>query len=65
MYALSTRMYLHPTTKEYSQVFQVEPKPKGALLSILKRVAPLKVSPYKGFNDCEGCIYVVLSLIHI
>ena len=62
MYALSTRLYLHPTTKEYIEVFQVEPKPKGALLSILKRVAPLKLSPYKGFNDCEGCIYLVKNL---
>ena len=62
MYSLSTRIYLHPTTKEYSEVFMVEPKPKGALLSILKRVAPLKLSPYKGFNDCEGCIYLVKNL---
>ena len=62
MYALSTRMYLHATTKEYIEVFQVEPKPKGSLLSILKRVAPLKLSPYKGFNDCDGCIYVVKNL---
>ena len=62
MYALTTRMYLHPISKEYIKVFMVEPKPKGPLLSILKRVAPLKLSPYKGFNDCEGCIYLVLNL---
>ena len=62
MYALTTRMYLHPTSKEYIKVFMVEPRPKGPLLSILKRVAPLKLSPYKGFNVCEGCIYLVLNL---
>ncbi len=62
MYALTTRMYLHPTSKEYIKVFMVEPRPKGPLLSILKRVAPLKLSPYKGFNDCEGCIYLVINL---
>ena len=62
MYSLSTRLYLHPTTKEYSEVFMVEPKPNEPLLSILKRVAPLKLSPYKGFNDCQGCIYLVKNL---
>ncbi len=62
MYALYTRLYLHPITKEYIEVFMVEPKPKGPLLSILKRVAPLKLSPYKGFNQCEGCIYLVKNI---
>ena len=59
MYALTTRVYLEPITKEYIEVFQVEPKPKGVLLSILNQVAPLKLSPYKGFQSCEGCIFLV------
>lgn len=62
MYALSTRVYLEPITKEYIEVFQVEPKPKGKLLSILKQVAPLKLSPYKGFQSCEGCIFLVKNI---
>ena len=43
-------------------MFQVEPKPKGKLLSILKQVAPLKLSPYKGFQSCEGCIFLVKNI---
>ena len=62
MYALTTRVYLEPITKEYIEVFQVEPKPKGKLLSILKQVAPLKLSPYKGFQSCEGCIFLVKNI---
>ena len=62
MYALTTRVYLEPITKEYIEVFQVEPKPKGKLLSILKQVAPLKLSPYKGFYSCEGCIFLVKNI---
>lgn len=62
MYALTTRVYLEPITKEYIEVFQVEPKPKGVLLSILKQVAPLKLSPYKGFQSCEGCIFLVKNI---
>ena len=62
MYALTTRIYLDPITKQYSEVFQVEPKPKGVLLSILKQVAPLKLSPYKGFNQCYGCIFLVKNI---
>ena len=62
MYALTTRVYLEPITKEYIEVFQVEPKPKGVLLSILKQVAPLNLSPYKGFQSCEGCIFLVKNI---
>jgi hypothetical protein len=62
MYALTTRLYLDPITKEYIEVFQIDPKPKGVLLSILKQVTPLKLSPYKGFKQCEGCIYLVKNI---
>ena len=53
MYALTTRLYLDPITKEYIEVFQIDPKPKGVLLSILKQVTPLKLSPY---------IYLIITL---
>ena len=62
MYALTTRVYLEPITKEYIEVFQVEPKPKGKLLSILKQVAPIKLTQNKGFQSCEGCIFLVKNI---
>ena len=54
MYALTTRVYLEPITKEYIEVFQVEPKPKAVLVGILKHERPLKQSPLKGLQSGEG-----------
>ena len=61
MYALCTETYLDPHTKEYLEIFTIEPKPKGPLLSILKRMPYQKLSPYK-LNDKCGCFYAVKNI---
>jgi len=61
MNAIYTQIYLLPLTKEYIEVFTMEPKPNDALLSILKRVPYQKLSPYKEQERC-GCFYIVKNI---
>ena len=61
MNAIYTQVYLDPHSKEYMEVFTVEPKPSEPLLSILIRVPYKELSPYKVNQLCR-CMYVIKNI---
>lgn len=64
MYQVSLKPYYDPICQGYRQLIVIYPKPKGSLLSIIKQLAPSKLSPFKQFSDCDPypqCFYAVLN----
>ncbi len=64
MYQVSVKPYYDSICQGYRQLLVVYPKPKGALLSIIKQLAPSKLSPFKQFSDCDpypSCFYAILN----
>ena len=64
MYQVSLKPYYDNRCQGYRQLITIYPKPKGALLSIIKQLAPSRLSPFKKFSDCDPypqCFYAVLN----